>query len=309
MGYLGNVIWRVACNKFISYIFRRKEKLSKKGKDEVEKMNNCIAIQTNTRANSIKFTLIELLVVIAIISILMAMLLPALKTVKTIARAICCVNTTKQFYVASISYANDWQGASPCAWQAYMSGLLPGPGNPRNYNCHNSWAYKLHDGGYMSMGKYRMKEFTCPEVGITKGVDPNTTFYFSDNEWETWIVWCYEMAGQRSCPAGIKYGAFLYNDIFRIPTPSKAVMITDIGVSCGKTQPYIGEAFYIISGTNRYILIQPLGSHGAALGYAGPKTGIFGYHLGKNTYMMFDGHVESKSCMDAVDADYGYIRF
>src|SRR2546422_10922798 len=59
------------------------------------------------------FTLIELLVVIAIIAILAAILFPVFAQARASARAISCISNTKQFSLAILMYAQDYDEKTP----------------------------------------------------------------------------------------------------------------------------------------------------------------------------------------------------
>ena len=130
-------------------------------------MNNRIAIQTKTRAHSIKFTLIELLVVIAIISILMAILLPALKKARDLTKQISCLNNFKNIGYACTMYAMDYNSWMPSSvWQ-------PGNSSTRWFEWCSSLpalGYMKSKSGYISTVKFNGKRcnYACPSVLTTE---------------------------------------------------------------------------------------------------------------------------------------------
>jgi prepilin-type N-terminal cleavage/methylation domain-containing protein/prepilin-type processing-associated H-X9-DG protein len=124
---------------------------------------------TRTKARRLAFTLIELLVVIAIIAILAALLLPALARAKQKARAVTCMNNTKQLCLAWMMYAGDnnewlvintdWNfpfNGSP----SWVSGLMDWTPSNQNTNTRN-----LTDSTLSLLGAYcanSQKVYWCP---------------------------------------------------------------------------------------------------------------------------------------------------
>jgi prepilin-type N-terminal cleavage/methylation domain-containing protein/prepilin-type processing-associated H-X9-DG protein len=73
------------------------------------------------KLNDKAFTLIELLIVIAVIAILASLLLPALRSARERAKQIQCMGQERQFTMAALSYAGDYNGFVP----SYYQGTYP----------------------------------------------------------------------------------------------------------------------------------------------------------------------------------------
>ncbi len=69
--------------------------------------------QSKHRPNPAGFTLIELLVVIAIIALLVSLLLPSLQRAQELAHRAVCGGNTRKIAVASLTYAEDYDGYGP----------------------------------------------------------------------------------------------------------------------------------------------------------------------------------------------------
>lgn len=111
------------------------------------------------------FTLIELLVVIAIIAVLMGVLMPALRRVKEQAQQQTCASRVRQQLLASIMYANDYNGMLP----------LPRTGG--------NWLHDLaiNTVDYMMQCGMTREMFYCP----SNAIDQKYNDYF----WEFTVEW------------------------------------------------------------------------------------------------------------------------
>ena len=160
--------------------------------------------RTDLRAG---FTLIELLVVIAIIAILAAMLLPALAKAKEHARAIQCMNNTRQLMTAWRLYAEDNNEGLPYAYATVA--------NVVQYN----WVPGILD-------------LTVPTAQANW--DPTTTI-------EKSIIWQYtgKSPGIWTCPSDTSYG--IHPTKGKVPRPRTVSMNLWVGGNGDAPPKYKGS--------------------------------------------------------------------
>ena len=140
------------------------------------------------------FTLIELLVVIAIIAILAAILFPVFAKAREKARQTSCLNNCKQWGLAAVQYAQDYDeilaanyiaypGASP-AYNLWYNTLQPYIKNTQVGRCpsSNGPAYNGNWGGT----DYGYNSNLCPDnVGCAMATVayPAETLVIADTDW------------------------------------------------------------------------------------------------------------------------------
>ncbi|MGZ0654793.1 prepilin-type N-terminal cleavage/methylation domain-containing protein [Coraliomargarita sp. W4R53] len=119
------------------------------------------------------FTLIELLVVIAIISILAAILIPVVGIVRESSHSATCVSNLRQLGVASLSYANEHQGAIP-SYQAQNDSY------PASFWWYKIIPYLGHDADEITPGdaQRRLKTLQCPSALAMHS--PGTDSYYDE---------------------------------------------------------------------------------------------------------------------------------
>jgi len=170
------------------------------------------------------FTLIELLVVIAIIAILAAILFPVFAQAREKARAVSCLNNTKQIGIAIVQYVQDYDETLPMRQNPYAPPTGPGRGYPQIYDLLNP--YLKSGDGWMRGGVWNCPSAAVPDQTSQLGLNAKL-FPDGDADWNC------GNGGTNSGSCGDTTKRGLYVPLAMLDRPSDMLALADKGANSG----------------------------------------------------------------------------
>lgn len=257
------------------------------------------------------FTLIELLVVIAILALLVSILMPSLARAKEMASGFACAMNLRGFYNGNLMYMSENDGATVAYAAAHYRTLLYPAPTPIAYygGTWRMWPHMLAGSvtdtvsgpAYVGMDKDNFVQFACPTYA--KYQTP-WSWHYNDQMWSHYIENSYDMYGSGTALGsfnafdGYRLGRFeeIVANAYSVQRAADLAMFGDLASFTRVEQAYLSP----MNSNNNYLISPDLSSPAQVLQWCeGPKNGINGVHLSRNNYIMFDGHLEQMSALDA----------